>query len=1232
MSRPTVSQRLVFGSMAALFGACAQQYTISTVAGGGPIQIPALNANIRLPDSLSVDSSGRYYIVAYARVFRVNLAGTIDFVVGNGTRSASAGDGGPASLAHLSNGAKGLAVDPEGNLYIGDVTRLRKVTISTGLITTIAGTGATGNTGDGGPAANATFSYIYGVARDAAGNLYIADSPNRRVRKIAAGTGIITTIAGGGGGNPGDGGLATSASLAGAYEVAVDLSGNILIADGARIRRVNASTGIISTVAGGGTGFPGDGGPATSASLFSARALALDASGNIYFSDYNKIRKITASTGILTTLANVNRSFGVASDGAGNILYSDTDFHQVRRLAAGAVTSTVVAGNGTPYFGGEGTPATNTALGFPNAVAFDRAGNMFVTDSDNQRVRKVAAGTGIMTTIAGTGASSSTGDGGPAAAATLNGPWALALDGNDNLYIAENYGHRIRKITASTGVISTVAGTGENGTTGDGGPATAAKLSQPTSIALDAAGNLYIGDSSERVRRVAASTGIITAYAGGGRTLIADGTPAAAGWLAAIGGLACDSAGNLYIASEGFKAIYRLEAATQTFTVIVAAFAFNGVSPGSIAVDRQGNIVFGAGSGSSELFKIWKIPAGTRSPSAIAGVGVEGNSGDGGPALSARFSHVFDVAHDPAGSVYLVDSFYGRVRKLTPNSAAPPPAPALISPAQNATNVSSNARLTWTPSTGATHYEVRFGPANPPPLHTTTSFESEGLGSVQNGGTYFWQVVAIGPGGTAASEIRSFQIAPASAPPGPVSSLSPASGATGLPLRVNVSWTSAGATSHEIYFPDNATLLATVTSPAYTLTGLSPSTTYSLRIVSRNASGSTQAITSFTTQAAGPAAGNFFVPVTPCRLADTRASQGTSGNFGPPSLAAGAVRQIPVMSGRCNIPDTATAYSFNLTVVPRGPLGFVTLWPAGQAQPTVSTLNALHGGILANAAIVPAGFLGGIQAYVTDATDLILDINGYFAESGGDAFTPLDPCRLVDTRNNSGFTGLFGAPNLAATTSRSFPLASGACGLPANASSFSLNATVVPPGPLGFLTLWPSGQTQPVVSTLNNLDGTVLANAALVPAGSQGGVTAFANSPTQLILDVNGYFRPASVPGGLAFFPVTPCRVADTRLAGNGAPRMNALETRAFAVAGKCGIPSTARAYSTNVTVVPQGPLGYLSMWPAGRAQPVVSTLNSLLGRILANAAIIPAGTGGQVNVFVTDHSHVILDVNGYFQ
>jgi M6 family metalloprotease-like protein/uncharacterized repeat protein (TIGR01451 family) len=373
-----------------------------------------------------------------------------------------------------------------------------------------------------------------------------------------------------------------------------------------------------------------------------------------------------------------------------------------------------------------------------------------------------------------------------------------------------------------------------------------------------------------------------------------------------------------------------------------------------------------------------------------------------------------------------------------------------------------------------------------------------------------------------------------------------------------------------------------------------------------------------------------LITVSPCRVIDTRLP---TGPLGGPSLAGGGARSIPVPASNCGIPAAAVAYSLNITVVPKsGSLGYLTVWPAGQPQPNVSTINSPDGSILANAAIVPAGGGGAISAFATDSADLIIDINGYFRPPSANSlqFFPLTPCRVLDTRNT---TGTFGGPAIPGTGSRSFPFPSSSCNIPSNAAAYSLNVTAVPQGSLGYLTAYPSGGSVPFVSTLNSLDGTILANAAIVPAGSNGAVSFYATNTTHLVVDINGYFAP-SASSGRNFFVTTPCRLVDTRNANSplGGPMLNGLSARTFPLpTSSCGLPSPA-AYSLNVTVVPSGRLGYLTIWPTGQLQPYVSTLNAGKGLVVANAALVPAGTNGSVDVFVLSGTHVVIDVNGYFQ
>ncbi len=558
-------------------------------------------------------------------------------------------------------------------------------------------------------------------------------------------------------------------------------------------------------------------------------------------------------------------------------------------------------------------------------------------------------------------------------------------------------------------------------------------------------------------------------------------------------------------------------------------------------------------------------------------------------------------------------------------------APVLTAPADGATGVSLAPTLSWNASPGAASYDVYLGTTTPLVLACTAMGTSCSVAGLTAGTTYRWQVVARNGTDSASSATWSFTTE-IPAPEAPVL-VSPPNGATGVPVASALLWNpSGGAMSYDVYFGTASTPLwvANTTGTSYAPGTLSPNTTYYWRIVALNSFGFGNSGTwSFTTGTAP--AGLQFIPVVPCRVADTR---GAVGPFGGPAMTAGSWRSFGVPQSGCGIPATAQAYSLNVTVVPAGPLVYLTLWPRGQVQPLVSTLNSWGGIVVANAAIVPAGLGGAVSVYVTDQTDVILDINGYFDSPSAVisyAFYPATPCRIADTR---GPTGQFGGPSMYGGQTRDFPIPLSSCGLPATARAYSLNVTVVPAGYLGYLTTWPTGQAPPVASTLNSWTGKVVANAAIVPAGTNESISVYVSNATDVILDGNGYFAAPGSPGALNFYPVTPCRVADTRNPAGpfGGPEMAAATARSFAIpASACNIPSTAAAYSLNLTVVPDARLSYLSAWATGSSQPNVSTLNSWDGSVVANAAIVPAGTSGAISVYVTDPTHVILDINGYF-
>jgi len=660
-------------------GLFAQQYVISTFAGGGalPMPIAAVNAPSLYPGGITLHS-GNLYFNAFNCVFKLDANGILTRIAGN-SRQGYSGDGGQAINAQF-NFAGTVAVDGSGNIYVADPPRVRRISPD-GVITTVAGNGTAGFSGDGGRATDAEVAAVnVSLAVDFRNNFYIAGEG--RVRKVSS-DGIISTVAGNGATTySGDGGLATNAGLGTLLAIAVDASGNLYIAENeydvnteasfnARVRIVTPD-GMINGFAGPGIGgSSGDGGPATTGLVSNyLSSIAVDNSGDLYIADANnhRIREVTPD-GMITSLTSQDQTGcylqgsgpyicaqQLAADASGRVYFSGQYSGLIQRLDPdGRVTT--IAGGGSPGVG-DGGPAASASISVPLGIAVDTLHNVYIADSANNRIRKVTPD-GTITTVAGDGSArsygTSGGDGGPATSAQLacfghsckglavdaggnlfvadedrvrkvsaNGiittvanvrAHGLATDGK-NLYAADPFGARILKVSPD-GTITTVAGNGTFGHSGDGGLATSAQLFVPADVAVDGAGNVYFAEVEPgRIRKVSAD-GIITTIAGNGTPgYSGDGGPAIAAELAPDLGIATDRLGNVYIADFENNSIRK--------------------------VSTDGIIT------------------------TIAGNPTAGYSGDGGSATSARLRRPARLAVDASGGVYFSDYGNNAVRLLQP--------------------------------------------------------------------------------------------------------------------------------------------------------------------------------------------------------------------------------------------------------------------------------------------------------------------------------------------------------------------------------------------------------------------------------------------------------------------------------------------------------------------------------------------------------------------------------------
>ena len=877
MDRTLTKIVLVVAAAAVTLPAQQQQYGISKYAGA---TCPANGTNLlswslsqTYPSRLLPDSSSGYYVTYQASVFHADSSGNLTRVAGTCSAGYS-GDAGPATSAQLGS-VLDIALDSSGNLLIADSSAavIRKV-IQAGTISTVAGTGNPGYAGDGGVATSAEIRPD-AIAPDTKGGYYILQKSNFVVRYVTS-TGTIRTAVGTGvSGPPGNGGPATSATLNGPQGIALDPSGNLYITDqaslsgGGNIRRVDTQ-GIITNFAGNGlAGGAGDGGPSTSASLDQPNGITVDRSGNVYFSEdfLGVIRKISPS-GLIRGF--VTGYGALSTDSSGNIYIGGSHTTIVRADNQGNLAT--FAGNGFYGFSGDGGTAVNAQLNSPASIGTDRAGNVFFADSG--RIRKITPGGTVTTvfepTVAGFPASQ------------------ISVDSNGNVYFADRTNNRVVKVDTN-GTVATFAGSMTPGFSGDGGAALSAKLNGPLGVATDGIDNVYINDAGNGRFRKVDTTGTITTVA-----QVTSGTM----WA--------DFNGNLYY-DTGAKITRITPAGVSSVILGTGVVGFSGDGGPATAAqfynydnthffsltgDSAGNVYVG-----DLARRVRRINA-AGVIDTIAGAGLFGvtgpaSTGDGGPATSAQFSPN-GIAIDRSGNLYISDTQVTSVdgtnfiRKLSPIAGTPPTAPSLVTPANGATGISLNPTLMWSASPGATGYDVYVSSgtmANPAPVISVSGTNyalglpfanpTKGLNPFT---TYSWKIVAKNASGSSAASTS------------PVFTFATNSGLNGSQLNISASH-SGNFSQGQTQAPYTVTVANAGTSATAGTVTVTASATTGLTLISMAGTGWTCSTATTCTRSDVLAAGSSypsitaFVNVSATAPASATFTAGVSGGSSPSSTA-----------------------------------------------------------------------------------------------------------------------------------------------------------------------------------------------------------------------------------------------------------------------------------------------------------------------------------------------------------
>ena len=896
---------------------------IFSIAGNGAAGFSgdgsaAIGATLNNPTTIALDENGNLFIADSGndRIRRVDAkTGVITTFAGGGTQPENnLGDGGAANAAVLKR-PWGL-VFSGGYLWFSEAAydghRIRRINMQSNVIETAAGPAHGVESGFvDGPGPTARFNSPLGLAADPAGNIYVADLANHRVRKIDANLNVTTIAGNGQPGNAGDGNAATAAQLENPVALAFDTNGNLVIGQIGRLRKIDKTTGIITTLA---DAFGLIGG------------LAFDKSGNAYVEDdaYGTIRKWTASTGETTTFAGggtfigdgrvavaaiLNLPLGIRVNKRGDILFADSNAGVLRKIDAANGTIRTIAGQvGRAYAENqEGIDAVDAVIGGVLDIALDSAENIYTADPHNLKIWKIDTNGKISTFV------------------SIDNlyPSALAVDGSDNLYIADRNHHVIHRVDGKTKEVTVYAGKGTAGFSGDNGAATAAELNEPNGVAFDADGNLFIADSMNgAIRRVDARTKTITTVAGRGTPPdgIGDNGPATEAALAPQHIAVHRPTGDLYIADQNGHRIRKIDAKTQKITSIAgsAQYYFLGDFAGDngpatsakmnfgftisgVAVTDNGD-VFISDSANNRIRAVYACR--TLDPTALTS---PADGASRSPSLAwrdvpgaFRYDLYLDtvnppvriVANDLAETSFTPSNllpgtrYYWRVvakgdayctPRATSSSAVATfttgggctlPSFDTTFPADGASISESTIAPTWQTVPGASSYDLFLGGVNPPPLFAADAHS--GAVNVTVRGTIFWFVVAHAACDsqvTSVTPVRSFSAA-SQCQPGSVtvSTSSPQNGATEVAVPVTLTWTSQNAPSFTVDFGTSnppPTYATGVVNSSLTIANLNPGTTYYWRVTA-NGCGQpvSSAVASFTTRACTvPSAPSFiFTP------------------------------------------------------------------------------------------------------------------------------------------------------------------------------------------------------------------------------------------------------------------------------------------------------------------------------------------------------------------------------------